>query len=563
MKVIKNKNRSPWSHRWVLILISCLPGALAGANLSALFFFINPSLPFNLSSVGRTILFFSPRFMLLSLVIHLPWLIWRPRKFPRVLPWSLTIVFALVALVDAYQASYFAFYLPPGINRRLIKAALWLTLAAIISLYTALLHSLKGRRYGLRSQIMLWVLALGSLYSSVERREAFQPTPSVDPFPSRLQFNREVKLLFIGIDAATLDAFLPLARQGDLPFFNSMLDTGFSSRLNSISPYRSEALWTSISSGKLPYQHGIKGSVLYSADFLPSGHSLRLLPKGLGLRQWRSIRKSSRPVDSTVRHSLLLWETFSLLNAKAGVVNWPNSFPPPRTLNQPQSSLLLNRPRRTNPVISPPDSYSQSEIESFSARVPPHFKLSFESDLSAQMDGLNLLRDHPSLRATFVRFGGLLPLSRAYFGGFLKYQHGGSTSTKDKFAHEVITSYCGILDRFVEDLWNGIEGDKVLFVVSPHGMGPEKRLLKRSIQGRINTSPDGMWLIGGKGVRPEYSAIEANVTDVAPTLLYWLGLPVPKDMEGVVLTDAIAPDYLAAGPMTFLQSYEFLNPSLP
>ncbi len=560
MKVVKKKNRSPWSHRWVLVLISCLPGALAGANLSALFFFINPSLPFNFPSVGRTILFFSPRFMLLSLVVHLPWLIWRPRKFPRVLPWSLTIVFALVAIVDAYQASYFAFYLPPGINRRLIKAALWLTLAAIISLYTALLHSLRGRRYGVRSQIMLWVLALGSLYSGVERREAFQPSPSVDPFPSKLVFSRDVRLLFVGIDAATLDAFLPLARQGDLPFFNGILDTGSSSRINSLSPYRSEALWTTISSGKFPYQHGIKGSVLYSADFLSSGHSLRLLPKGLGLRQWRSIRKSSRPVDSTVRHSLLLWETFSLLNAKTGVVNWPNSSPPPRALAKLQPSPLINYPRRAEPMISPLGPYSDAELESFYAKIPPHFKTSFESDLSAQLDSLNLLKDHPSLKGAFVRFEGLLPLSRAYFGGFLKYQHGGSTSTNDKFASDVITSYYGILDRFVEDLWNSIEGDKVLFVVSPHGMGPEKRWMKQSIQGRISTSPDGMWLIGGKGVRPGYSAIEAKVTDVAPTLLYWLGLPVPKDMEGVVLTDAIAPDYLAAGPMTFLQSYEFLNP---
>ena len=557
MKMVKAKNRSPWTHRWVLVLVSCLPGALAGANLSALFFFINPSLPFNLPSLGRTVLFISPRFMLLSLLVHSPWLIWFPRKFPRILPWSLAFVFALVAIVDAYQASYFAFYLPPGINRRLIKAALWLTLAAIISLYTAILHSLRGRKYGIRSQVLLWVLALGSLYSSVERREAFQPSPSVEPFPSKLEFQRDIRFLFVGIDGATLDAFLPLARQGDLPFFNQMLDTGSSSRVNPISPYRSEALWTSISSGKFPYQHGIKGSILYSADFLSPGHSLRLLPKGLGLRKWRSIRKSSRPVDSTVRRSLLLWETFSFLDADTAVVNWPNTSPPLRGSKQLPPSYFIDHPGAVTSLPHSP--YSEVELEGFYRSVPPHFKSSFEKDLSTQLETLKLLEDHPSLKGAFVRFEGLLPLSRAYFGGFLEYQHGGSTSAKDQFASEVIASYYSLLNRFVEDLWNSMEGDKVLFVVSPHGMGPEKRWLKQSIQGRINTSPDGMWLIGGKGVRPGNSAIEANVTDVAPTLLYWLGLPVPKDMEGVVLTDAIAPDYLAAGPMTFLQSYEFLN----
>ena len=37
--------------------------------------------------------------------------------------------------------------------------------------------------------------------------------------------------------------------------------------------------------------------------------------------------------------------------------------------------------------------------------------------------------------------------------------------------------------------------------------------------------------------------------DVAPTILYLLGEPVPEDMDGVVLTDAIETTFRAARPL--------------
>ena len=37
--------------------------------------------------------------------------------------------------------------------------------------------------------------------------------------------------------------------------------------------------------------------------------------------------------------------------------------------------------------------------------------------------------------------------------------------------------------------------------------------------------------------------------DVAPTLLHLLGIPVPDDMDGHVLSDALEPDWLAQHPI--------------
>ena len=50
----------------------------------------------------------------------------------------------------------------------------------------------------------------------------------------------------------------------------------------------------------------------------------------------------------------------------------------------------------------------------------------------------------------------------------------------------------------------------------------------------------------------------ASVLDIAPTILYLMGLPVARDMEGRVLTEILDDDFARAHPVTFVPSYESL-----
>ena len=47
---------------------------------------------------------------------------------------------------------------------------------------------------------------------------------------------------------------------------------------------------------------------------------------------------------------------------------------------------------------------------------------------------------------------------------------------------------------------------------------------------------EGVFAAAGDHIRPTTS-LQANMVDIAPTLLASLGLPIPNDMEGRVLTD--------------------------
>ena len=47
----------------------------------------------------------------------------------------------------------------------------------------------------------------------------------------------------------------------------------------------------------------------------------------------------------------------------------------------------------------------------------------------------------------------------------------------------------------------------------------------------------------------------ARVVDVAPTLLYLAGLPLARDFDGRVLTEALEPELLKSQPLAFLPTY--------
>lgn len=63
-----------------------------------------------------------------------------------------------------------------------------------------------------------------------------------------------------------------------------------------------------------------------------------------------------------------------------------------------------------------------------------------------------------------------------------------------------------------------------------------------------NHRMDGVLMLAGPGVRAGEEIADASVLDIAPTLLYMLGLPIPGIMDGRVLRAAFSPEALAARP---------------
>lgn len=65
---------------------------------------------------------------------------------------------------------------------------------------------------------------------------------------------------------------------------------------------------------------------------------------------------------------------------------------------------------------------------------------------------------------------------------------------------------------------------------------------------------DGMVVMSGKAVSRKTHLISAEIQDVAPTILYLLGLPVPDDMDGRVLTECIEPSVLDSNQLQIVDA---------
>jgi predicted AlkP superfamily phosphohydrolase/phosphomutase len=61
----------------------------------------------------------------------------------------------------------------------------------------------------------------------------------------------------------------------------------------------------------------------------------------------------------------------------------------------------------------------------------------------------------------------------------------------------------------------------------------------------------GICLVAGRQIQRGMQLEGAQLMDLAPTMLYLLGLPVPKDMDGKVLTQLFQPEYLAANRVRY------------
>ena len=123
----------------------------------------------------------------------------------------------------------------------------------------------------------------------------------------------------------------------------------------------------------------------------------------------------------------------------------------------------------------------------------------------------------------------------------------------------VLESHYGLIDEAIGRAIAALGPDDLLLVVSGYGMEPlgvGKRLLERVIgdpdlSGTHEGAPDGFLMAYGASVARGRQLRRASVVDVVPTVLYFLGLPIGRDMDGYARTDLLpagvhrgAPDHV-------------------
>ena len=552
--------------------VGAIPGLVLGMLFAQLLFFLNPDLHFSTPAMIRAAAYFGLPSAALSAGSLLLLSRSSRRRGLRLLAWLLTLALCLAGALSWVLPSYFAYYLPPGINTRLIKAAVWITAGAVVSFYTSLLHTLYRRRYGWRSRCGLAMCVLVAFWTMAERRGAYQPAQEPFEDPGLRERTGHSRLVVVGLDGASLDAILPLAERGALPFLARVLEGGSHGHLRSLRPLRKGAAWTSLATGKLPYKHGVLSSRSYTVPALRRGEEIKLIPPFEPFREWAQLGGSFRLVDGAERRSLAVWEILSGLELNAAVVGWPltDPFGPARLAGLSEAFFRgadAGGTARPDGLRSIGLAVGAEAPTPPPAGVPAELLQAWSGDRWRFEVARQWLIAEPGCRAMFLVAPGLRTVSLRTFGGYSAVQFDGSSRPHQLAAAAAFTAYYTALDSLLSELWRVQTGPAVLAIVSAHGAGAPTGWARlraelsdvHSVRGYFRDAPDGVLLLYGDGIAAGARIDGGFVVDVVPTLMYALGLPVARDFDGRVLRQAFTPTYLAGHPLSFVRSFEALR----
>jgi predicted AlkP superfamily phosphohydrolase/phosphomutase len=112
-------------------------------------------------------------------------------------------------------------------------------------------------------------------------------------------------------------------------------------------------------------------------------------------------------------------------------------------------------------------------------------------------------------------------------------------------------------DRRLGRLMEKAGPDTVVLVVSDHGFQFRDYGFNHYDDGRGGVkAPPGVMFLWGPPVRPGTRLQAPTLFDVAPTVLYLMGIPTGRDMDGRVLTEALVPNLLASRPIEFVATHD-------
>lgn len=74
-----------------------------------------------------------------------------------------------------------------------------------------------------------------------------------------------------------------------------------------------------------------------------------------------------------------------------------------------------------------------------------------------------------------------------------------------------------------------------------------------------NHHPKGIFMIKGPNIKTGKTLPNIDIIDIAPTILYIMGVPISKEMDGKVFKNCLAKEFQQANQVKFLETYEMVH----
>lgn len=505
----------------------------------------------------------------------------------RMQAWISTVLCAGTGLLMWLNLRGFAVTIGDRAAQNMAAGALGVSLVALVLLSIAIIYYSVGRRGSRAAAAVLAIAIASSMALPLAARgagSAFAKDGGRLPIASpATQPPGTGRVVLVLLEAASLDYLWPRAEDGHFPNFGRILDGGATMDLATLRPTQPEPVWAAVATGKYPPSNGISSGARYYVR--SRKHAVELLPDYcLAHALVRFGVVHAEPHSSASWRTEPLWNILGSRGISSGVVRWPITYPAPRVLgflisdraHQVAGSLL----RLSDEGIAYPAELLPTAVSAFAESVATVMEIAPVSS-NPSTSGLEAVQQQPTRwDAVYGRLGRTLDAERR--PDFLAMRYTGLDAighTYLRFAtprafgdvpEEDVRTYGAVLDRYYSFLdaeigreLDRLGPDDLLLVVSGFGMEPmsvPKRVLAwvlgdARISGTHERAPDGFLLAYGARVRSG-KLQRGAVVDVAPTILYYLGLPVSRDMDGYARTDLFVKEFTDNRPIVFIPTYD-------
>lgn len=533
---------------------SVVVGLVAAVYVTLLFVLLNPSLPVTVGAVVPVLVIVALSYGVhAAAVTYIAFVVRQLASLDglmpawvslRMLAWSSGLASTCVAMLVWVNAFGYRTALGEPLLQALTAGAAVLGIGGVLLLAVALTRTFvqRGRVVVATTYTAIALISVG--VPLILRDRVPSPPVGAAAAPPRPPGGQGVsgapRAVALLLDGASLDIISPAVAAGRLPNFSRLLDGGASLHLATTRPTQPEPVWSSVVTGKWPVRNGIKGAAVYRP--FVGGRPLEILPDLLFTRALvRFGFLLEEPHSSRDVRTSPLWRILTSQGASSGIVGLPLTYPVEAIEGFMVSDRDLALAALRDGVAADP-----------SARADQvHHDLA--RSLAAQQE----------VRLLAVRYAGLDAVAHYYMRYATPDAFGDVSAAERQRFGRVLDDYYGYVDGLIGDVMASLREEDLLLVVSGFGMEPlslGKRVLERLVgnpqfSGTHERAPDGFLLAFGSAVSRGRLARGA-VVDVTPTLLYFLDLPVGRDMDGFARTDLFNAAFNARRTITFIPTYD-------
>lgn len=588
---------------------SAAGGVLAAAYLAVLVLQLNPQVPTaSLTALRWFAILIAFYGLYLGVALYLLILVrevlasrpLRPAWFSvRLLAWVSAAYAAAAAVVTWGNLKGLRAVLSESAAERMRHGALATSILVVVIVSLILVRGSFGRRFSRITALLLivamalpvalplWWRGPGDIPVQAPPRSPVPFSPSMTAEASQpgaaaaALYRRPVPhVRLILLDGASLGFIRRRVAVGHLPNFGRLLDSGATIDLATLKPTQAEPVWAAAMTGKYPPKDGIRSNAIYRVrpddadpvDLLPDYcFAAALTYQGF---------LTAGGLTSGALRARPLWDILADYQIASGIVNLPLTRPAhgergyvisdyfdeaassPLRLADPQAGYPTSAVDIAREVFDAWQAKPWTDVMPPSAPDEPvptgivraRWDHAY-SDAAAELD-----REFAP-RLTAVRYESPDALGHWYLEDAEPELYGRLPGPER--GRSVLDRDYAYIDEEVGRAVASLGPNDLLLVVSGFGMEPvtlPKRLLARLLgrpdwTGGHEPAPDGFLLAYGTNVAHGQFP-RGSIVDVTPTVLYYMGLAVGRDMDGFARTDLFIRSYTLEHPVTFVATHE-------